>query len=219
VDRIEDLINKLKDENWPIRRSAAAALGKIGDPRAVGPLIAVLKDMDYRPRRKAVKALGNFGDIRAVEPLFNALNDKDVVVRTQAAESLRKIGNTGIVEPFIKALKDKRRYVREKAADVLDKIGWKPANKNELALYLVAKQRWNKLTAVGKEAVEPLVDALRYNVERYIRINAAAVLGKIGDGNAVEPLIAAFVCAEQSSGSFRNDWGFKSCRPPSHGGK
>ena len=41
---VEGLIRALKDEDIYVRRSAAEALGKIGDKRAVGPLIEALKD-------------------------------------------------------------------------------------------------------------------------------------------------------------------------------
>jgi HEAT repeat protein len=41
---VEPLIAALKDENSDVRQAAAKALGKIGDPRAVEPLIAALSD-------------------------------------------------------------------------------------------------------------------------------------------------------------------------------
>jgi hypothetical protein len=118
------------------------------------------------------------------------LRDNRSYLRDEAAEALGKIGNPGSVEPFINALKDKNCHTRLKAAEILDKIGWKSSNNRESALYLAAKQEWNKLPAVGKEAVGPLIDALKEE-ELLVRSKAVKALGKIGDAGAVEPIIKA----------------------------
>jgi len=47
TEHINGLIQKLKDENSEVRYKAAAALGSIGDNRAVEPLIEVLGDEDW----------------------------------------------------------------------------------------------------------------------------------------------------------------------------
>jgi WD40 repeat protein len=93
------------DNEWRdtlVRTAAAKALGQIGDPRAVGPLIAALKDRnrDDHVHEFAVRALGQIGDPRAVEPLHAALNDQhqEESVRNAAAEALGRIG-TGMSEP------------------------------------------------------------------------------------------------------------------------
>ena len=83
---------------------AVAALGEIGDPAAVEPLIAALADgADHqRPsrgldalggvRRQAARALGLIGDARAVGPLVAALGDKDKRVGEAAAAALDQMG-------------------------------------------------------------------------------------------------------------------------------
>ena len=43
-DDLDKLIENLKSDDEDVRSSAAEALGKIGDARAVGPLIQVMKD-------------------------------------------------------------------------------------------------------------------------------------------------------------------------------
>jgi len=58
ADGVDKLINQLKDENWSVRIAAAKALVKIGDSRAVKPLIAVLKDKnEIFARQTAAEAL------------------------------------------------------------------------------------------------------------------------------------------------------------------
>lgn len=75
---IQRHINKLKGEEWIVRREAAEALGVIGDKSAVPALIEALKDdRDYSVRRAAVTALGCIGDRSVVPALIAALKDKD----------------------------------------------------------------------------------------------------------------------------------------------
>ncbi len=89
-----------------VRWCAAEALVKLGDARAVGPLIAALNDENNQVRWCAAKALGNLGDARAVGPLIAALNDENDVVRQYAAEALGLLGwMPAAVEPLVAALK------------------------------------------------------------------------------------------------------------------
>ena len=162
---LEPLIKALEDED--VRYYATDALGKIGDKRAVYPLINILNTkigVTDRVCTKVVKALGSIGDSRAVEPLIEALEDKERYVRYNAADALGKISDKRAVEPLIKALEDKDQYVREIAADALVKI--------------------------GNGAVEPLIKTLE-NKDKggYVCYSAADALGKIGDKRAIEPLI------------------------------
>jgi HEAT repeat protein len=69
ADNIGDKIAALKDRDWQVRSNAAEALGKLGDARAVEPLIASLKDQEAPVQVEAAVALGKLGDMRAVQPL------------------------------------------------------------------------------------------------------------------------------------------------------
>ena len=71
-----------------VRKAAAEALGQIGDPRTVEPLIAALKDADKGVRWVAASALGQIGDERAVESLVAVLNDSSWIVCRAAAKAL-----------------------------------------------------------------------------------------------------------------------------------
>ena len=63
------MVEKLSDDNEGTRWNAAEALGRLGDPRAVEPLIDTLWDDDARVRTKTAWALGMLGDPRALGPL------------------------------------------------------------------------------------------------------------------------------------------------------
>lgn len=77
---LEALINALTDTKdiapdggFPLRRNAAKALGKLGDERAVMPLIQCLDCEDYYVRESAAQSLEMLGDVRAIAPLQNLL--------------------------------------------------------------------------------------------------------------------------------------------------
>jgi len=76
---------------------AAKSLGRIGDKRAVEPLIEALKDEDSTIVSEAARALGKIGDKRAVEALTEALKHKDSHVQVAAVEALKtlRVTNNG----------------------------------------------------------------------------------------------------------------------------
>ena len=75
----------------PNRDASAWALGRIGDGKALEPLIAWLSDPEWRVRRETAQALGDLEDDRAVDALTGALEDPEAVVREWAARSLETI--------------------------------------------------------------------------------------------------------------------------------
>lgn len=157
---VEHLTAALGDEDDLVRWHAAETLGKIGDERAVDPLISMLKDENSSISRSAVKALADIGG-PAVAPLIAALQDEDPLVRWNANEALTAIGDTA-VEPLILALKYNDLQVRRNAAKALSHIR-------------------------DKRAVTPFINALK-DEDGIVRWNAAKALGEMGDERAVAPL-------------------------------
>ena len=191
------------------RSSAAEALGKIGDKRAVEPLIEALRDSFSDVRYYAARALGEIRDSRVVEPLIEALRDEDYEVRGNAALALGKIGDKRAVEPLTKSLKNKDRGVRMRATEALDRLGWIPKDDSEKTRYLIAKKQWDELVKLGVPAVGSLIETLEdedINIECgatiregiAVREGAARTLGKIEDKRAVEPLTKALKDGDES---------------------
>lgn len=118
---VDELINALGDGDAFVRRSAANALGQIGDARAIEPLITALGDEGARGR--AAIALGEIGD-PAVELLITVFGDesKDVSVRWSAAIVLGKIGDIRAVPVFGKAINNSDERIRNAAKEAIDKI-------------------------------------------------------------------------------------------------
>lgn len=91
---VPELSAALKDPNGNVRRLAASALGKIGDARAVTPLLALL-EQEQKPqvRQYAVKALGKIRDPRA-QPMLQkiaASENERYYTRDAARAALRKL--------------------------------------------------------------------------------------------------------------------------------
>ena len=83
----------LIDTDRSVRRRAALAAGRIGDPAAVPALVPLLQDTEAEVRQMTAFALGLIGDRLAVDPLLLALKDPEPVVRARAAEALGQIGD------------------------------------------------------------------------------------------------------------------------------
>jgi HEAT repeat protein len=164
-----------------------APLGK----DAVDALINVVKDEPMYYLEEAVEILGNIGDARAIEPLIDTLNSENPANREKAVDALVKIAKAGgPFEPLIDALKNTDGLIRKGAARVLDIVGWVPSSNSQSALFLAAKQEWGRLAALGKDAVDALINVVKDD-SSFFRKGAMETLGEIGDARAVEPLMDA----------------------------
>lgn len=86
----------IEDGNYKVRVQAALVLGKLGDPRAVQPLIKALGDQNKTVRGIAASALGQLGDALAVEPLRDLLrHESDSFVRGQAEKAVAALSSGG----------------------------------------------------------------------------------------------------------------------------
>ena len=119
---VEPLIEVTKEDDWQRQYVAAELLGRIGDTRAVDPLIALL--WNRGSGEMAAKALGKIKDPRAVEPLIELLKStRTSNVRSAAAEALGELGGTQVIDPLTEAIKDKDIAVRYEAERALKKLG------------------------------------------------------------------------------------------------
>jgi hypothetical protein len=128
-----------------VRRSAADALGKIGDEKAMTGLLKLAEHSDSYVRRRAVDALGKIGDEKAMTGLLKLVEDSDSYVRSRAAYALGKIGDEKAIPGLLKVVEDSDSSVRRGAADALGKIAKQHAEK-------VAPQRPHFLTLIPSES-------------------------------------------------------------------
>ncbi len=120
---VESLLNALNDEDFQVRDDAITELGRLGDRRAVGPLIVLLKDPNVYIRDNAINSLGLIGDRHAVGPLLESLREQNVYIRDNAITALGRLRDPRAVEPLIALLGDRNVYLRDNAACALGEIG------------------------------------------------------------------------------------------------
>lgn len=93
---VQVLVPLLSDKAEFVRKEAAYALGKVGDPSATGPLVRSMQtDKAFEVKTAAAVALGKAGDTSAVESLVRVLRSKvredDEFLRRSAARSIGQI--------------------------------------------------------------------------------------------------------------------------------
>jgi HEAT repeat protein len=181
------LIDDLNNEHSSVRWTAAEALGKTGDERAVAPLKDALQDENSSVRRAVIEALGELGT-SAVLALIDVLENGDDDAQWTAARMLGRIGDAQAVPALIGALKISS--VCSAAVKALDRIGWDPNGGENGAVYWIAKRKWEHCAMIGVAAILPLIDALESGDDD-MRLGAAETLGMIGDVRALAALIHA----------------------------
>ena len=132
----------------------------------------------------AAEALARFRDGRALEPLLIVLNDEENASqrRVRAIKALGTLEDAQAVEPLVTLLWDADSDVRKAASAALEALGWRPVDAVEAverARDAVARREWTKAAGLGREAVEPLAEALR-DKRLDIRRRAAEVLAALG---------------------------------------
>ncbi|HEY6627800.1 MAG TPA: HEAT repeat domain-containing protein [Acidimicrobiia bacterium] len=116
---LTDLLDEFQDSELKI--AALDALGSIGGPLAVTPLVGYLTSDDWRLRAKAAHSLGEIGDPVASPALRAGLEDENWWVRRNSAASLA--GMMGGLEILHQALHGADVYARDAAAEALADCG------------------------------------------------------------------------------------------------
>lgn len=93
-EALRALIRTLENEyeDLIVRARAALMLGKLGDTRAVAPLIKALDAPGFQTPLFAVQSLGELGDTRAIEPLLVVLENSKDRLHEAAVTALERLG-------------------------------------------------------------------------------------------------------------------------------
>lgn len=174
---------------------AAERLARLGDARAVGPLIdALTSAKDLQVRIKAAEALGVLRDRHAVEPLIEASRAPDAGLRTAAVSALGLIGDHVAAEALFVAVRDNEPAVREAGLRSLGAFGIsveRVSSDLSSSNWQVRAAAVTTLARLGdRGAVPPIVSALKDNDSR-VRSEAARALGTFNDQGATDALIGA----------------------------
>jgi HEAT repeat protein len=118
---LETLLSLLSHDDANIRKFIVDTLGKLGDPRAIPPLIASLKDRDPNVRGSAAEGLGYLRAREAVPQLLGLLDDNEWVVFT-VIEALGYIADPAALPALMALLKDGSETVRYVVIEALGKF-------------------------------------------------------------------------------------------------
>ena len=186
----------LKDRNAEVRREAASALGKLGNPESIEPLAKVLDDMDGDVREAAAIALSKTRDRRAVAPLVLALKDELASVRRIASAGLSRLDPDWITLPETRAaaeqlkvaIQDAEPAVRFFVAQLLVNLG---EMSPEVLLGFSPEDQLASPAIKRKRMGINLCIALLEDRDRDIRQAAAEALGRMGGDRARQALTKA----------------------------
>ena len=181
---------KLRASSPQNRLTLVQQLAFEGDPKSVGLLILVLKDKDPDVRSAAAKALVGFKDRRAAAPLMEMLKDTVPLARAAASESLGRLGEPLAIDRLVPLLRDQDQIVRAVAARSLHRLGWRPATDTQKIHQILALGNLQMLLTIGSEAVEPLLELMRYGPPNK-QLAAVKTLGQIKDPRLTRSMLEA----------------------------
>jgi len=194
-----DLEVLLEDENMGVRRSAALALGQLGDPRSIDALTAAVGDGNTDVRDTAILALGMLRDGKGVPALTALLRGGETaakLVRQSKIDDQRRataalgLGLTGKVEVLpalaAAAVRDQPRAVRSAAIFGMGLLTLPEAEaylarllsrkKTDIQLKALAATALGKIGgAVSRNALLHAIDSSKSEVRR----SAALALGHL----------------------------------------
>lgn len=164
VAHLEELVRLLSDKDFLVRRVAVRALGNLGDPRAVRPLLE-LGERDKRLSRDLVYALGRLGAGAAQElriVLAERMHEGESHHLEPAAVVLGLVGDRAAVPVLTEGLGSDNPSFAGSCAEALGRIG-------------------------SPESVPALTAAL-LDYRPNVRAAAAHGLGRIGSSVAIDAL-------------------------------
>ena len=205
--RVADfLIEVLKHENPKIRLNYGIIriLEKIGDKRAIEPIIDILSETDLFTLKQLFGVLSKIdrewvkheAAKKLVPFLIDMIDslDKDLEdLKENCIALLAGIGDKRAIEPLVALLKtESDSSMLKTIKNTLKELGWEPENIDDKVFVLLLEKNEDELVKLGEPAIEPLVDIL-INKETFTWV-AVSVLRKLGwEPETFEEKICMFI--------------------------
>lgn len=199
---VELMISALGDGDARVRRAAAAALGAIGDPRALAPLHELARSDPYRGVDPETGRMGHLVRRDARRALLELLGaapepapgDDDLDRPLRSAIELR-LGELRAEQARYRPAHSRWAQIQTEVSALEEQLAFLPATELELALAALRSGEpdgYRRAVAQGEAAVAGLLGILAERaLTGPVRARAADALGAIGSAEAVEPLIEA----------------------------
>ncbi len=165
------------------------AIGYVGDSQTQDLLSTFLEHSDDRVRANAVEALLGVGApnlVELVRPLIDDINNR---VKANAAVVLWRSGDFRVIDALSKMLDNPRMLMRSSAVYALGELG--TVRSMEMLIGVLREENktifFNILQSLRK-TVDTLISSL-HDPDREVKMQAIKALGKIGDRNALLPLM------------------------------
>jgi len=166
VPALLETVAATRTEDADVREIALRALARIGDPRAVGPLVEALKRSEVWLVPRIADILTRHGEL-VTDPMIAFLGDPARhPARAWAASILGEIGAARAFPALVRALSDLDDEVRAKSASALGRIG-------------------------DGRAVGYLLDHLLSDPAPFVRARIAHALGQFDQPEVIERLVRA----------------------------
>lgn len=175
---IEPLIILLSHSHATLRQKAVEGLEKIGDVRALDPIINLLLSDK------------------------NIVNKEVVQARAAAVRALGRIGGVQVTPFLVEALRDQQEAVQRVAAETLDQLNWKPTTFEHWISYLIATELKGGHSSPPKPTQFELVLAIFQGAYGpYDQIKSAQILADLADVRALEPMLNCLLVFSRSRDS------------------
>jgi len=166
VPALLETVAATRTEDADVREIALRALARIGDPRAVGPLVEALKRSEVWLVPRIADILTRHGEL-VIDPMIAFLGDPARhPARAWAASILGEVGAARAFPALVRSLGDLDDEVRAKSASALGRIG-------------------------DGRAVGYLLDHLLSDPAPFVRARIAQALGQFDQPEVIERLVRA----------------------------
>lgn len=177
----------------PLQRAAIAALGRLGDGRAVPTLVTLLPHTEGRTRQEAIGALAALRDESAADALTTLTRDADVTTRQLSVRALGWIAPPDLFDRLLTVQSDASEDVR---GEVLFVAGESrdPARIAALRRGLADPSPFLRAGAgriAGEAGQGPLLIPLLTDHDALVRLTAADGLAALAPEGAADALRAA----------------------------
>jgi HEAT repeat protein len=179
VDALLDAVDPSGDsDSRGLNKEIAAALGAMGDPKAVPTLIRLLKTKDNYTTIAAIESLGRLKAKEAFAPLYEIANDEKIepFITRKAIEALGELGDPRAVPGLLKAMYRAKGFYREAS----------------FALYELGQPAAEALVAVVEKRDKALFDwGTQNGIQDFaILVKAIQVLGDLHEMRAEKAIVA-----------------------------